>query len=182
MCGERTSAWRQPRSLGGAVVGPLVSRGVGRDSTSTNCPYGCARAACRADELEWLDKQLNRREFITGPRYRIAGVTTQAGVGCGTRAAGLKLDLALANVFAMVQLKCRAARARRRDLSLPPDEQAGLAEVYFILRFDRLTPGHGFRSRIVRPRRYPRPFWNPPGILGRRRNTRSAHQKTCTSR
>jgi hypothetical protein len=60
-------------------------------------------------QLEWLDKQLNRREFVTGPRYRIAGITTQQGVGFGTQAAGLEPDLALVNVFAIAQLKCRAA-------------------------------------------------------------------------
>jgi hypothetical protein len=112
-------------------------------------------------------KQLNGREFITGPRYRIAGITAQAGVGFGTQAAGLKLD--------------RRSRtySRWHNPGVEPREREG---VYFILRFDRLTPRHGFRSRIVGPRQYPRLFWSPPGILGRRCNTRSAHQKTCTSR
>jgi hypothetical protein len=76
-------------------------------------------------QLECLDKRFNGRAFITGPRCRIAGITTQPGVGFGTQAAGLEPDLALVNVFGIAQLKCRAARARRRDLSLPPDEQAG---------------------------------------------------------
>jgi len=59
--------------------------------------YGAAQLAVAQSQLEWLNGQLQGKEFIAGARYTIADVTALVAVDFGAQMAGLKLDPALTN-------------------------------------------------------------------------------------
>jgi len=73
---------------------PLLAQFVGRQFKD----YGSAQLTTAQAQLEWLDRQLNDREFIAVSRYTIADITAQVAIDFGTQMAGLSLDPALANL------------------------------------------------------------------------------------
>jgi glutathione S-transferase len=60
--------------------------------------YGAAQRETTAQQLQWLDAQLNGRNFIAGDRYTIADITALVAVDFATMMAGVKLDPALKNL------------------------------------------------------------------------------------
>lgn len=59
--------------------------------------YGAAQLAEAQSRLEWIDRQLEDREFIAGSRYTIADITALVAADFGAAMAGLKLDPACRN-------------------------------------------------------------------------------------
>jgi glutathione S-transferase len=59
--------------------------------------YGAAQLAEARTRLEWIDRQLEDREFIAGSRYTIADITALVAADFGAAMAGLKLDPACRN-------------------------------------------------------------------------------------
>ena len=59
---------------------PLLAQFVGRQFRD----YGSAQLTAAQTQLEWLDKQLTDREFITVARYTIADITAQVAMDFGT--------------------------------------------------------------------------------------------------
>ncbi len=60
--------------------------------------YGDAQVAAAQTQLEWLDRQLQGKEFIAGPHFTIADITAFVGIEFGVATAGIKVDSKLADL------------------------------------------------------------------------------------
>ena len=59
--------------------------------------YGAAQLARAEAQMEWIDRQLEDREFMAGSRYTIADITALVATDLGVAMAGLKLNPACKN-------------------------------------------------------------------------------------
>lgn len=60
--------------------------------------YGAAQKETVDQQLQWLDGQLQGKNFIAGDRYTIADITALVAIDFGSMMAGIKLDPALKNL------------------------------------------------------------------------------------